>query len=218
MKSRDVVFIDLETTGLSAESDEVTEIALVRLRHKEGSLDFEEEPIAVYESKVIPERAFREAGGLICPFLASLNKYDRNSWEAEAEPLYAVLQEIHPMLEGASWVGRNPNFDYSFLEVAYKRFRWNFPKLATRNLIDVGSMLFPLALQDKVYSVSQKPLMGYYKLGEQEHTAMSDVVNLIKLYQNALASWKEKKVSKYWTDSPSFQEILEALASSGEDV
>lgn len=198
----DVAFIDLETTGLDPETADITEIAVVRLRHKPNSLEFFDEPVDIFETKVQPFRAWKETDGKICPFIAKINKYDRDVWKKDAVPLHEAmegfLESMAPIGQGRDaikpiHVGRNPQFDQAHLQAAFNRFGWKYPQLATRNLIDVGAMCFPLAILGKVKTVAQAPLTKYFGLGTQEHTALADVLDSIDIYQRMLASFQENK-------------------------
>ncbi|HEV2361769.1 MAG TPA: 3'-5' exonuclease [Acidimicrobiales bacterium] len=95
---RGYAVIDLETTGLSPETDAVTEIAVVLLR--DGSR-------SVFSRLVHPGRA------IPADIVQMTGITDR--MVADAPPLQDILPEVLALLDGRVVVGHNVGFDLSFL-------------------------------------------------------------------------------------------------------
>jgi DNA polymerase III subunit epsilon len=102
---RDLVFVDLETTGGSAAHDRITEVGLIRLR--------DGEPVDEWSSLVNPER----------PIPAYIEAFTGISSEMVADaPRFAEIAALLlEKLQGAVFVAHNARFDYSFLRSEFQR-------------------------------------------------------------------------------------------------
>lgn len=99
-----VVVLDLETTGLSSEQNEIIELALVRVEGGERK---------VFSSLVNP-------GVPIPPFISRLTGI-RNQDVSSAPDVMAVLEQSQPLLDGATLIIQNAPFDLSFLRPRFRR-------------------------------------------------------------------------------------------------
>lgn len=99
-----IVVLDVETTGLSPEQNEIIELALVRLENGQRT---------VFKRLVNP-------GVPIPPFISRLTGI-RNEDVHGAADIYTVLREALPMLEGATLVIQNASFDLGFLRPRLRR-------------------------------------------------------------------------------------------------
>jgi DNA polymerase-3 subunit epsilon len=99
-----IVVLDVETTGLSPERNEIIELALVRVERGQRT---------VFERLVNP-------GAPIPPFISRLTGI-RNEHVRGAADIYTVLREALPMLEGATLIIQNASFDLGFLQPRFKR-------------------------------------------------------------------------------------------------
>ncbi len=99
-----IVVLDVETTGLSPEQNEIIELALVRLENGQRT---------VFERLVNP--------GVPIPRFISRLTGIRNEHVHNAADIYAVLREALPMLEGATLIIQNAGFDLGFLRPRLKR-------------------------------------------------------------------------------------------------
>lgn len=99
-----IVVLDVETTGLSPDQNEIIELALVRLENGQRT---------VFERLVNP-------GVPIPPFISRLTGI-RNEDVHGAADIYTVLCEALPMLEGATLVIQNASFDLGFLRPRLRR-------------------------------------------------------------------------------------------------
>ncbi|AEB11713.1 3'-5' exonuclease [Marinithermus hydrothermalis] len=99
-----VVVLDLETTGLSPERDEIIEVALIRV---EGARRLEYSRL-VNPGRPIPPRITRLTG--------------IRSGDVRDQPdVYTVLEEVVPLLEGATLVIQNAPFDLGFLRPRFAK-------------------------------------------------------------------------------------------------
>ncbi|MBT9158827.1 MAG: putative ATP-dependent helicase DinG [Dehalococcoidia bacterium] len=107
MKDQIYVALDLETTGLRPESDEIIEIGAVKFR--------DGHEIEVFQSLVNPHRP-------IPYFIRSLCAISQEEVDA-APPFSALAEGLIAFLEGCPVVGHNISFDLSFLEKKGIRLR-----------------------------------------------------------------------------------------------
>ncbi|MER3442737.1 MAG: DNA polymerase III subunit epsilon [Meiothermus sp.] len=98
-RSEPVVVLDLETTGLSPEANEVIEMAFVRLENGNRT---------EFQRLVNP-------GCPIPPFIARLTRI-RDQDVRSAPDVYTVLEEAWPLLQGATLIIQNAGFDLGFLK------------------------------------------------------------------------------------------------------
>ena len=107
---RDLVFVDLETTGGNAAFHRITEIGIVRVADGQ----FVEE----WSSLVNPE----------CRIPSSIEAFTGISNEMVADaPRFAELAKlVHEKLAGAVFVAHNARFDYSFLRAEFRRTERRF--------------------------------------------------------------------------------------------
>ncbi|WP_027882549.1 3'-5' exonuclease [Meiothermus rufus] len=99
-----IVVLDVETTGLSPEENEIIELALVRLENGQKQ---------VFERLVNP-------GVAIPPFISRLTGIHNKDVE-EAPDVHSVLEEALPLLQGATLIIQNAPFDLGFLLPRLKR-------------------------------------------------------------------------------------------------
>ena len=96
---RDLVFVDLETTGGNAVHDRITEVALVRVSN--GEL------VEEWSSLVNPERP-------IPPYIETFTGIS-DAMVADAPRFADIAVAVREKLKGAVFVAHNARFDYSFL-------------------------------------------------------------------------------------------------------
>lgn len=118
MNQEAVVVLDIETTGLSPDRDEIIEIAMVRLENGRRT---------VFERLVNP-------GGPIPLFISRLTGI-RNEDVRGAADIYTVLREALPILQDATLIIQNASFDLGFLRPRLERleYRLDNPVVDTIN-------------------------------------------------------------------------------------
>ena len=112
--------LDVETTGLNARSERITEIAIFIYDGKQI--------IDQFETLINPECRI--------PFqITALTGID-NHMVAEAPRFHEVARKIIEMTEDRSIIGHNVAFDYAFLRSEYRRLFYDFKRktLCTRKL------------------------------------------------------------------------------------
>jgi DNA polymerase-3 subunit epsilon len=123
---RDLVFVDLETTGGSAAYDRITEVGIIRLR--DGELAEE------WSSLVNPERPIPE-------YIEAFTGIS-NAMVADAPRFAEIAATVSEKLGGAVFVAHNARFDYSFLRSEFlKSDVWFSAKILCT--VKLSRRLFP---------------------------------------------------------------------------
>ncbi len=104
--------IDIETTGLSARNEKITEIAI--LLH-DGNKITKEYHTLINPEKKIPWR------------ITQLTGID-NKMLSNAPKFFEVAKDIIELTEGRTIVGHNVSFDYNFLRAEFREFDYNFER------------------------------------------------------------------------------------------
>jgi DNA polymerase III epsilon subunit-like protein len=89
------------------------------------------------------------------------------------------------MLLGCTPAGQNPGFDMRFLKQAYARAGRPLPK-HDYHLIDVAVLAWPLQLAGLVPGVSLRHTAKFFGLGDQTHTAVSDLKQTLAVYRSLM--------------------------------
>ena len=125
--------IDIETTGGSARTEKITEIAVYL--HDGNGITRE------FVSLVNPERN-------IPYFITSLTGIT-NEMVEDAPRFYEIAKTIIELTEGRTFVAHNARFDYSFIRQEYKSLGFNFK----RNILDTVSLSRKLLPGHSSYSL-----------------------------------------------------------------
>jgi single-stranded-DNA-specific exonuclease len=162
----DLIVVDLETSGLEADSCEILEVAAVRFRR---GLERD-----VFHSLVRPTRS-------VPPEAVAIHGLDEAAL-AEARPLAAVLPELLHFLGSRKVVAHNAEFDAAFLDRACRRLLGTgFPNRTdcTRNR---ARALFP-----ELPSHSLASLCRHFEIDcERFHRALQDARATGELYYRLL--------------------------------
>ncbi len=105
MLAKHMAIIDLETTGIDAQRDRITEIAVLRVEN--GQV------VRRWESLVNPE----------CPIPPEIQALTgiSNDMVRNAPKFAELIPDLLPLLEGAVFVAHNARFDYGFIKNALLR-------------------------------------------------------------------------------------------------
>lgn len=167
-----VTFVDLETTGLDPEWNEIIELAAIKTQVGEGKVVIE----GLYEAKVMPEFP-------VDPFIAKLNGFDYEQWVlSDLEELPVAVGNIFALMRDSWHAGSNPKFDASFLEKAAREFHWSYPKLASYHLLDISTMAFPLLIEGKVERLQQENIAESLGIPGGGHRAMADTKQCMEIF------------------------------------
>jgi DNA polymerase-3 subunit epsilon len=170
---RNLVFLDLETTGLNVIRDRIVQIALIRI-HADGS------PDAEFTSLVNPGIPISEE---------SMRVHGITPKDLANKPSFAQLADaIFEFIGGADLGGYNSNrFDIPMLIEEFGRAGIDFD-ISKRHLIDVQRIF---------YKMEPRTLKAAYRLycgGELEdaHDALADTRATIKVFRGQLSVYAGK--------------------------
>lgn len=175
----DMVFIDLETSGLDANESEIVEVAAMRV----DALTLEHK--GEFHAFVLPTKPV--------PFeVARLNGYDEETWvEGRAVPLAVALAGLNPLLEGACQAGQNPDFDRRFLEAGARSTGIQLAKFGSYRQIDVGTLAWPLVLAGLLPTTGLDLSTQFFRVPGAAHRAMGDVRRAIGVYTWLVSAYTE---------------------------
>lgn len=178
MKTHNLAFIDVETTGLNSDLHEIIELGVVLVRQiPEDGKGPVLEVMGEYEYKIIPERLFNAD-----PESLKINGYSPEKW-ADAKPLKEVMEDFVKRTQGASFVAHNIVMDVAFVNRAFERS--GVKNLMHYHKIDTISLAFAkLYHNPKVEKFSLRFLCEYFGIkNENAHTALSDARATFELYK-----------------------------------
>lgn len=152
-RTRDFVVVDIETTGLRCQTDDIIEISAVKV---ESDIITDEYSSLVYTDKIID------------PFIFGLTGIN-NAMLENAQELSTVLCELFDFVGNMTIVGHNIGFDMRFIS-------WNsallFGEKLTNNTLD--SLLFSKEVLPDLKSHKLSYLKGYFDIGGASHRALDD--------------------------------------------
>jgi DNA polymerase III epsilon subunit-like protein len=168
---RDLVFLDVETSGLNPYKHEIVEIAFVRTT-------WDCKPLKNFETKVLmqlPDNADPKA--------LEINGYDEEVWKKDAVEGHVALDALQGFLDpDVLVVGQNAQFDWRFIQAAAED--WSVELPVPRAILCTLSMAWPLMTSGRITGVSLKSLCAYYRIPQpRAHRAMGDVEATIALYK-----------------------------------
>ncbi len=154
-------FVDVETTGGSASTDRLTEIAIIR---------FDGHEISSWQSLINPQCR-------IPGYIESLTGIS-NRMVAEAPAFEEVAGHIAQLLEGHIFVAHNARFDYGFIKNAFRRMGQDFK----------ASILCTVKLSRRLYPQHQRHGLDYLiqRHGlemKDRHRAYADAYALLQFWQ-----------------------------------
>lgn len=178
MKTHNLAFIDVETTGLNSDVHEIIELGVVLVRQiPEEGKGPALEVLGEYEYKIIPEKIFNAD-----PESLKINGYAPEKW-ADAKPLREVMEDFAVRTKSSSFVAHNVAFDLEFVKRAFERA--GVKNLMHYHKIDTISLAFAKLYHDpKVEKFSLRFLCEYFSIkNENAHTAISDARATFELYK-----------------------------------
>lgn len=181
MKTHNLAFIDVETTGLNPDLHEIIDLGVVLARQvPQAGKGPALEVIGEWEYKIIPERLYNAD-----PESLKINGYTPEKW-ADAKPAKEVLEDFAQKTQGASFVAHNMAFDLEFVKRAFERA--GVKNLMHYHKIDTISLAFAKLYHDpKVEKFSLRFLCEYFGIkNENAHTALSDARATLELYKKLI--------------------------------
>lgn len=168
----DIVSVDFETSGLNARFHEILEVAAIRV-DPETYLER-----ARFVAKVRPTMP-------VDPEAAAINGYTPDGWR-DAISLDEALRGLHPVIEGARWLGSKPDFDFGFLETSTRACGREMPTLATHRLVDISGMAEPLFVAGAIRSGGLEALCAFFEIRTKFHRAELDALAVLEVYRSLL--------------------------------
>ena len=173
-----LTFVDVETTGMSPQSDRVIEVGILRV--EDG------EVVAQYNKLLNPET-------YIHPFVQTLTGI--SPVELEKAPTFEQEKdEIYELLQDSVFVAHNVRFDYAFLKGEFNRFEMPFTakQLCTAKL---SRLLFPSERRHGLTALIER--FGF--TCEHRHRAFDDARVLWQFFQKIHADFQPDKVAEALT-------------------
>lgn len=182
MKNHDLVFIDIETTGLDAHTHEIIEVAVIRA--SQTWADGEEprfEEIDSWSIKIKPENI-----AVADPAALRINGYIPSEWK-DGVSLKEALTTLVEKTEGAIMVAHNVLFDSHFLDT--KLVDLGMKHTMHYHRLDTVSMAFAvLHNTPDVSRYSLADLCKYFDIPHENlHTALADARACYELFKKLIA-------------------------------
>jgi len=178
MKSHNLVFVDLETTGLLLERHEIIEFGCVVAKQiTQDGKGPKLEKIEEFEIKIKPEHIeTADPTGL------KINGYNEKDWK-DALSLKDAFDVVAEKTKGGIMVAHNVAFDWAFLEKAFEETgienKMHYHKLDT-----IAIAFAKLYDNPDVKKFSLRELCAYFGIeNKKAHTALSDARATYELYQ-----------------------------------
>ena len=192
-----LVFVDIETTGVSYQRHRVIEVAAIRVEN--GVV------IDTFSSLVDPESP-------LPPFITGLTGISDNDLAA-APSFYDIAEDIYTILEGAIFVAHNVRFDYGFLKREFSDTGRDFsPKLMCT--VRLSRALYPEARGHKLQNLIDRCGLK----AESRHRAYDDALAMWQFIQHVQAHFPAPKLEatvRRQLKSPSLPRGLEPAMVSG---
>lgn len=173
---RDLVFLDVETTGLDPAQHEILEVAAIRVTH-------DLQHIRTFAAKVAPTRLHTAS-----PEALAINGYDPAAW-THALTLADALDALWPLLDGAIPAGHNIGFDLGFLEAAAAS-TGRSPLPTDYHRLDTASLGWLCVTSGESTSWSLSPVceaLGVRRT--EEHRALADAQASLEVARRVRERW-----------------------------
>jgi DNA polymerase III subunit epsilon len=175
-----LVFLDIETTGLSAKTEKITEIAA--LVYEEGKL------IQTFSTLVNPK--------IDIPYHITNITGITNSMVQNAPTFQDIAKELRGLLFDKIFIAHNAQFDYGFIKEEYRRLDHDFREvqLCTAKL---SRRLYP---ENRRHNLDEIIRICGIEC-EKRHRAHDDAKVLIKFYEMAKVSFPDEIFQSAWERS-----------------
>jgi DNA polymerase III epsilon subunit family exonuclease len=181
MKTHNLAFIDVETSGLDVDRHEIIELGCVLVRQiPQDGQGSRLEVVEEFEYRIFPEH-LEDAD----PESLMINGFTAERW-ADAIPLEVAMEKFSEKVRGASFVAHNVSFDLAFVEKAFKKS--GVKNLMHYHKIDTISLAFAILYHNpEVQKFSLRALCEYFEIkNENAHTALSDARATFEVYKKLL--------------------------------
>lgn len=171
---KDYVAFDLETTGLSPETDQIIEIGALKVK----------------DGKVVERfMEFVKPDNPISPIITNITGIT-NEMVADARDTGEIIRDFVNFCEDYVLVGHNIMFDYKFSKIYANKYGYCFEKKG------IDTLKLARTIHKDLESKSLCVLCEYYKIeNKAAHRAYHDALATAKLYQ-CMAHYHEAKNEK----------------------
>ncbi len=154
--------VDVETTGLAARRDRITEIAAIRI-----------------ENLRISDRQFTTLVNPGCPIPALITELTGidNAMVSSAPAFQEIAPGLREHMEGAVMVAHNASFDMSFLREEYARLNTLFSPPQVLDTVSLARRILPGLSQYKLTSLCQ-----HLHIKPGMHRAVGDALATAELF------------------------------------
>ena len=165
IKNKNIVVLDIETTGIKANTDKIIELYMLKV--------YNNEVVEEYHSKFNPE--------IEIPLFIS-NLTGIYQWHVNSSPtIDQEIENIKTFIGDSVVIGHNLKFDLSFLN--YDLINNGFENIANEN-IDTLKLSRAL-LRNKVRNHKLSTLSRYFKTtNKNDHNAKADVLTTYEVFNN----------------------------------
>lgn len=175
---KDLLFLDVETTGLDPSTHEVIEIAAMRTSPNALVIRGQ------YTAKIKPLKI-----ELAEPKALQINGYTPSEWSDEkCTSLETVVSEISKLGNDCVLVGHNVSFDESFVVPMFKKLEqrvpWSYHK------VDTVTLAWPLYVTTDLEGLSLAKISSYLGAdAKPTHRAAADVAACREVYVRLIAKY-----------------------------
>ena len=175
VKNKNIVVLDIETTGIKANTDKIIELYMLKV--------YNNEVVEEYHSKFNPE--------IEIPLFIS-NLTGIYQWHVDSSPtIDQEIENIKTFIGDSVVIGHNLKFDLSFLN--YDLINNGFENIANEN-IDTLKLSRAL-LRNKVRNHKLSTLSRYFKTtNKNDHNAKADVLTTYEVFNSLVRD--EKIINK----------------------
>lgn len=174
--ARDLVFVDVETTGLNPHEHEIIELAAVRTS-----------PDALLVRNSIEHLVLPVHIETAHPKALEVNGYDAERWVRDAVLLeMALYRFVNLCYGGVTLVAHNATFDWGFLRESLSRKHSGGTGI-DYHIICTASLAWPLVMQGGIESPKLEKLCDHFGISNDgQHRAMRDVQRTIEVYKRLM--------------------------------
>ena len=169
---RDLVFLDLETSGFDPDTQEILEIAAIRTTPDACTV------VGSFECLVLPEHIQSAS-----PEALAINGYSEGEWAFDGVSLDLALDNfLNICFGGVTLVAHSATFDWGFLRAALTRK--SLLADLDYHIICTASLAWPFVMRGEVVSPKLEALCTHFGISnEGQHSAMRDVERMLEVYR-----------------------------------
>lgn len=176
MSTEKLAFIDVETTGGSADRHKIIEIGIIRVENNKVTKKL--------NSLIDPD----------CPVPYFITELTGISDEdlIGAPSFYDLSEQITTILDGCVFVAHNAQFDYGFVKNEFQNIGLSYdaPKLCT---VQLSRKLFPEQQRHNLDAVMQAHNLSC----KNRHRAMDDANVIYKFFKKISKTFSEEEIAKH---------------------